>query len=134
MTIVVVRRNVVVVVDPLIPSVVGRIDVDQIDPAAVRVRQHLKHMKVLAIDYDLTGPLSPAIDRAGRNQAGIDGVAKLRDDDKIFDGSSRALRRIAVCLDQTCDAHAILDVQRFDAPQALITFTRVAAPRQDPHL
>ncbi|MEV8358923.1 hypothetical protein [Microbacterium sp. NPDC076895] len=78
--------------------------------------------------------IAAVLNAAGLDQAGIDLVFEFRDDDEIIHGGGYALRSIAVCLDQTRDASAVLDVQRLNAPQALIALDGVSALWQHTHL
>ena len=89
MAIGVVSINVVVVVLPIFGAgVIGRVDVDGIDFALVRVEESLENVVVLCIDDRVEGLVSPALDFAGGPQSRVDRVSELCDDNEILDCAS----------------------------------------------
>jgi len=89
---VVIGLDVVVVVFPVpCPGVVGRVNVDAVDFAAVGEEQGLEGMIVLGIDDRVKGLVAAALDLAGGDEARIDRVAELRDNNDIVDLGSVGL-------------------------------------------
>src|SRR4051812_46158407 len=78
--------NVIVVVLPIFcPRVVGRVDVNDIYLAAVRVEKSLKGMKVLGVDDCVERSVPTALDLSGGHKARIDGITKLGDNHEVFE-------------------------------------------------
>ncbi len=96
MTVEVVTLDVVVVVLPVPGArVVGRVDVDRIDTAAVRVRQRLENVEVFTVDDSVEGLVTAFLYRSGGAQTGVDAVAELSDEHKLVDGDFDCLRLLA---------------------------------------
>ena len=73
------------------PLVVGWVYVDRVDLAFVGVEQNLERVKVLGVDHDVERAVAAALNFAGGQQAGVDRIAELGDDDQVFDGTARHL-------------------------------------------
>src|SRR5690606_33922021 len=111
-------------------SVVGRVDVDGVDFAAVGEQQSLEGVEVLSVDNGVERLVTAALELAGRDETRVDGIAELSDDDEVFDGGGRLIFGVVSSHERrpsfTVDGGDVDDV-----PHALVGGGRIVASRRE---
>ena len=73
--VVVARLGEVVVVDEVVAGVVGRVDVDELDLAEVRLLEQLQRLEVVALDEEVLGGVE--VDRSSRTGRSVLAIGAL---------------------------------------------------------
>jgi hypothetical protein len=127
--------NVIVVVFPVPrPRIVGRVDIDGVDLAAMGIGQRLQYMEILTVDHRVERLVPAALHAPGADKAGVDVVAELGHHDQIGNRDLGRPRGVRVDQRQMCGLRSTPAGKPRHTPQPLITALARPAWAQDAHL
>lgn len=135
MAVKVISFHIVVVVFPVAcAGVVGRIDIDRIDLAAMSECQRLQHMEVFAVDDGMEWLAAAALDLPGADKAGIDIVLELGHHDQIGKVGALLFRLVATNQVQPRLSLIALSFEAENFPKPLIALRGRSTRRQNANL